>query len=50
MREIDYYIKGLSIGARQEIFKKLDRIGLTTVKSLLEKNQGYTRYKNMWVF
>lgn len=36
-RVIDYYIKGLSLDTRQDIFKALQDIGNMAIKCLLEK-------------
>jgi hypothetical protein len=47
IREIDYYIKGLPLGVRQNIFRGLQGIGSMTIKCLLEKNEGYPKYKRM---
>lgn len=46
-RVIDYYIKGLPLGVRQDIFKGLQDIGSMTIKCLLEKKEGYPKYKRM---
>lgn len=46
IKMIDYYIKGLPMDIRQEIFNGLEDIGSMTIKCLLEKN-GYPKYKRM---
>lgn len=47
LRYIDYYIKGLPFDIRQELFNRIDSIGEMTVKCLLEKDEGYPKYKRM---
>ena len=48
IRMIDYFVKGLSFDARQEIFAALERITASAVKKMLEKNEGYPAYKSMF--
>ena len=46
-RSIDYYVKNLGIDARQQIFNMLREVNPSIVKKLLEKEDGYTSWKNM---
>ena len=46
-RSIDFYIKGLALDVRQEIFQRLDKVGVGKIEKLLEKNIGYPIYKSM---
>lgn len=46
-RSIDFFVKGLSFDVRQEIFKRLETVGLGKIEKLLEKNIGYPRYRSM---
>ena len=46
-RAIDFYIKRLELDIRQDIFKKLEDIGVKSVEKLLEKNDGYPTFKKM---
>ena len=47
IRMIDYYIKNLPFDERQKIFDALEAINTSIVEKLLEKNEGYPRYKSM---
>ena len=46
-RAIDYYVKGLAFDVRQEIFAAIERINMNHVRRMLEKYEGYPRYKSM---
>ena len=46
-RKIDFYIKGLSMDVRQNVFKKMDAINPISVEHLLEKPEGYPYFKSI---
>lgn len=48
-RSIDYYIKGLGIGVRQEIFNMLRDVNPSIVKKLLEKEDDYPTWRRMGI-
>ena len=48
-RAIDYYIKNLSIEARQDIFNMLREINPSIVQKMLEKEDGYPSWKSMGI-
>lgn len=47
LRPIDYYIKGLPLDTRLEIFKRIDTVGPGKIERLLEKPEGYTTFRLM---
>lgn len=47
IRMVDYYVKGLSFDARQEIFKALERVNVLAVEKMLEKEAGYPRFRSV---
>lgn len=46
-RPIDFYIKGLPLDVRLEIFARLDKINPAKVEKLLEKPTGYITFRKM---
>ena len=47
IRMIDYYVKGLPFDARQEIFNALERVNVLAVEKMLEKEEGYPRFRSV---
>ena len=46
-RVLDYYMKGLSIDARQRLFDHMDRgISATMIEWFLEKEEGYPSFRS----
>lgn len=50
IRMIDYYIKGLPMKIRQEIFRKIDDVNPIRVNELLEKSENYKSFRDRGVF
>lgn len=44
---IDYYVKNLPFDARQEIFNALERVNVLAVEKMLEKEEGYPRFRSV---
>lgn len=47
IKMVDYYVKGLSMDARQEIYAALRAVNTSRIEKLLEKPEGYPSYKSM---
>lgn len=47
IRMVDYYVKGLPFDARQEIFNALERVNVLAVEKMLEKEEGYPRFRSV---
>lgn len=47
IRMIDYYVKNLPFDARQEIFNALEKINVCAVEKMLEKENGYPRFRSV---
>lgn len=45
IRMIDYYIKGLPMKIRQEIFRKIDDVNPIRVNELLKKSENYKSFR-----
>lgn len=48
-RSIDYYIKGLGIETRQEIYSMLREVNPSIIKKLLEKEDDYPTWRRMGI-
>lgn len=44
IKMIDYYIKGLPMDIRQEIFRRMDDVNIIRVYELMEKNNNYKSF------
>ncbi len=47
IRMVDYYVKGLPFDARQEIFNALEKVNVLAVEKMLEKEEGYPRFRSI---
>lgn len=47
-RKIDYYLRGLNLEERQNIWQALDNINPNTIRNLLEEKLGYPSLKGMY--
>ena len=47
IRMIDYYVKNLPFDSRQEIFDALEKVNVSAVEKMLEKEEGYPRFRSV---
>lgn len=46
-RKIDFYIRGLHVFVRQDLFRKMDKLNPISLERLLEKPDGYPCFHRM---